>query len=314
MSNDEAAKEMIRILLIEDNDGDVRLVQEMLKEKATSTSVVPFQFQLISVPRLHAGIQLLLSERFDVILIDLTLPDSEGLTTVQQVCVAASETPIIVLSGSHDELTGTAAVGEGAQDYLLKGHIDSEILTRSIRYSIERKKTDLRLKRMAFSDGLTGVANHAQLVLLFQPLLARAMRYKENLAVLFIDFDHFKSINDSYGHAMGDIVLKKMAECLSSNVRDYDIVARIGGDEFVAILDNCRQPVDVVNRANSLLKSINKPVIINKQKISMQASIGISLFPEHGKELPDLLQKADVAMYQAKTSGRNSVQLFTPEE
>lgn len=305
---------MIRILLIEDNAGDVRLVKEMLKERSmSSSSVLAFEFELVSAARLHEGMQAVLSERFDVILIDLSLPDSEGLTTVQQMCVAAPETPIIVLSGSNDEVTATAAVGEGAQDYLLKGHIDSEILARSIRYSIERKKLDLRLKQMAFFDGLTGVANHTQLFLLFQPLLARANRFKENLAVLFIDFDHFKSINDNYGHAMGDTMLKKMAECLNTNVRNYDIVARIGGDEFVVVLDNCCQ-ADVLNRAKILLKSINKPVIIDKQKIPMKASIGISVYPEHGKELTDLLQKADEAMYHAKTLGRNNVQMFTPQK
>ena len=126
---------MIRILLIEDNAGDVRLVKQMLKERSmSSSSVLPFEFELVSAARLHEGMQVILSERFDVILIDLSLPDSEGLTTVQQVCIAAPETPIIVLSGSNDEVTATAAVGEGAQDYLLKGHIDSEILARSIRY------------------------------------------------------------------------------------------------------------------------------------------------------------------------------------
>lgn len=298
------------ILLIEDNLGDARLVQEMLSEGAQSSKLVPFVFQLTHVTNLKKGLALLKTHGFDLILVDLTLPDSQGLATVKKVCATTSQIPIIVLSGYTDEKTATAAVQEGAQDYLLKGRIDSEILIRSIRYAIERKKTDLQLKQLAFFDHVTGLANHAQLTIVFNQMLKRARRYRENIAVLFLDLDYFKSINDTYGHDIGDGVLKAVGERLQSNTRSADIAARIGGDEFVVVLEKSRSVEDDALFTKKLLLSINEPISIDKLSISIQASIGISRFPDNGNDVVTLLKCADAAMYNSKESGRNRYSFY----
>jgi diguanylate cyclase (GGDEF)-like protein len=178
------------------------------------------------------------------------------------------------------------------------------------QYALERKKIDLFLNQMAFFDQVTGLANHAQLTAVCDKMLKRAQRYKERIAVFFIDLDHFKLINDTYGHAVGDEVLKKVAGSLNASFRVSDISARIGGDEFVVVLNNISSSIEAKQLANKFLNSVNKTITITKHKILVQASIGISIFPDHGNNLETLLKKADFAMYQAKESGRNNVHMF----
>ncbi len=293
------------VLLIEDNPGDARLIREMLAQHSAG-------FRLSSVDRLSRGLEVLTSEPPALVLLDLSLPDSQGLDTFAKVYAHAPKIPIIVLTGNDDQALALSAVKTGAQDYLVKGKIDPELLLRAMQYSIERKRYQEELERQANYDGLTGLPNRN----LLHDRLKQAVygqRHVRSIAVVFIDLDHFKFVNDSLGHNAGDKLLQYVAERLQSTVRDGDTVARIGGDEFVVIL-NDQSREDVIFRAmQRIVTRVSEPVRINDHELNITCSAGISVYPQDGPDVETLLKNADAAMYRAKARGRNNFQFFTAE-
>src|SRR5689334_21915571 len=229
------------VLLIEDNPGDARLIELMLAEDPESP------FRLSCVDRLSCGLEALEAEKPGLVLLDLSLPDSHGLETFDKVFAHSPTVPIIVLTGNDDQMIALNAVKTGAQDYLVKGKLDRELLVRAMQYSIERKRYQEQLEHQANYDALTGLPNRNLLHdRLKQAVFAqRAVR---SIAVVFIDLDHFKFVNDSLGHNIGDELLKSMAERLRTVLRPGDTVARLGGDEFVLIL-NDQSNEEVIFRA-----------------------------------------------------------------
>src|ERR1700682_2325009 len=210
------------VLLIEDNPGDARLIREMLAEEEA------LPFVLTHADRLSRGIEILAQKATDLVLLDLSLPDSHGLDTFSKVYAHSPKVPIIVLSGNDDQQLALYAVKSGAQDYLVKGKIDRELLLKAMQYSIERKRYQEELERQANYDALTGLPNRH----LFHDRLKQAVfaqRNAKSIAVVFIDLDHFKVINDSLGHNFGDEVLRHVGERLQASVRDGETVGRICG-------------------------------------------------------------------------------------
>lgn len=297
----------MNVLLIEDNPGDAFLVQEMFSELLTKPSQ-SISFKVIHQETLKTALACLQKTHFDILLVDLSLPDSQGLDTVKKICEIAPTIPFIVLSGLADEKIATAAVKEGAQDYLLKGNVDSQLLFRSIQYAIERKKNDLQLKQLAYFDPITDLANRYYFMQLLKQMLNMARRYHWLTAILFIDLNGFKLINDTFGHESGDRLLKTVANRLSS--RSSDIVSRFGGDEFVIVLNKVKNISEVSLFAQKILKKIKEPITVNDHQTCITASIGISLFPHDGTDLKTLLKKADMAMYRAKETGKGNYHFF----
>ncbi len=293
-------------LLIEDNPGDARLLKELLAEEPAAP------FRIICVDRLQRGLELLSTEKIDVLLLDLSLPDSHGLETFAKAYAHAPKVPIIVLTGNDDHALALLAVKAGAQDFLFKGKLDRELLIRSMQYSIERKRYQEQLEHQANYDVLTGLPNRN----LLQDRLKRAVfaqRDARPIAVVFIDLDHFKFINDSLGHTQGDKLLAIIAERLASIVREGDTVARLGGDEFVLVL-NDQNKEDVIFRAmQRVLNKVSEPMTIDGQELYITCSAGVSLYPADAPDVETLLKNADVAMYRAKEHGRNNFQFYTPE-
>jgi diguanylate cyclase (GGDEF)-like protein len=294
------------VLLIEDNPGDARLIKEMLLEEPASA------FQLAYADRLARGLETLARGQAALVLLDLSLPDSQGLETFAKVYAHSPKIPIIVLTGNDDEALALSAVKSGAQDYLVKGRIDRQLLVRAMQYSIERKRYQEELERQANYDGLTGLPNrHLLNDRLKQAVFAQ--RNPRSISVVFIDLDHFKVINDSLGHNAGDEVLRHVAERLRLAVRDGDTVARLGGDEFVLILaDQTKE--DVIFRAmNRIIATVSEPLRIGTREFNITCSAGISVHPQDGLDVETLLQNADAAMYRAKAHGRNNFQFYTSE-
>src|SRR5713101_7636463 len=259
------------VLLIEDNPGDARLIREMLDEGDEPL------FRLECVGRLSQGLEYLSTRSAGLVLLDLSLPDSFGFDTFLKVYAHSPKVPIIVLTGNDDQTIALSAVKTGAQDYLIKGRLDRELLPRSMQYSIERKRYQEQLEFHANYDALTGLPNRN----LMHDRLRQsvfAQRHVRSIGVVFLDVDHFKFVNDSLGHNTGDKLLQQVAVRLSQTVRDGDTVARLGGDEFILILSD--QPgQEVIYRA--------------MQRI--------------------LSKVADAAMYRAKEKGRNNFQFYTAE-
>src|SRR5713226_4083460 len=294
------------VLLIEDNPGDARLIREMLDEGEDPL------FRLECVGRLSQGLEYLSTRSAGLVLLDLSLPDSFGFDTFLKVYAHSPKVPIIVLTGNDDQTVALSAVKTGAQDYLIKGRLDRELLLRSMQYSIERKRYQEQLEYQANYDALTGLPNRNLLNdRLRQSVFAQ--RFVRSIGVVFLDIDHFKFVNDSLGHNTGDKLLQQVAVRLSQTVRDGDTVARLGGDEFILILTD--QPgQEVIYRAmQRIINKVAEPINVDGQELMVTCSAGISLYPQDGSDVETLLKNADAAMYQAKEKGRNNFQFYTAE-
>lgn len=177
----------------------------------------------------------------------------------------------------------------------------------------DRKVAEERVQFLAYYDGLTGLPNRSLLHDRLAKALARAHRQKSKVALLFLDLDGFKNINDSLGHSVGDLLLKEVAERLKTWGREQDTVARLGGDEFLIMLTDVKTTTDAAVAAERLMEVMTPAFVVQGHSLNVSSSIGISVFPENGADSETLVSNADAAMYSAKASGRNTFQFFTAE-
>ena len=179
---------------------------------------------------------------------------------------------------------------------------------------LARTEAEQRSWHAAHHDPLTGLANRMLLALHLDHALHLARRHHTRLALMYIDLDRFKSINDTLGHQVGDSFLRTVASRLQESVRTADLAARIGGDEFAVVLQDLQQGDDAVLVARKIMAALAEPMQIDGHMLRAMASIGICLFPDHGDDMTTLLRHADTAMYRAKTGGRNDVRMYAPEQ
>jgi diguanylate cyclase (GGDEF)-like protein len=170
---------------------------------------------------------------------------------------------------------------------------------------LERQRAEETIKNMAYHDSLTGLPNRVLLIDRLTLALAHAQRVKKRLAVMFLDFDNFKLVNDTYGHGVGDLLLKQMGQNLKSAIREEDTVARLGGDEFILVLPELQDRENAITLAEKLIQLGRKPMILDGKEIKSSFSIGIALYPDHGADYDTLLKKADEALYASKRKGRD---------
>jgi diguanylate cyclase (GGDEF)-like protein/PAS domain S-box-containing protein len=425
------------LLLVEDNAGDARLVREMFNEQGLHNT------ELTHVECMSDAEKYLVKGAVDIIVLDLGLPDVQGLGAVRRAHAAAPRVPLVVLTGFDDESLATQALQEGAQDYLIKGQIETRGLIRALRYAIERKIMEEALfaekeraqvtlnsigdavactdisgnitflnlvaetmtgwsrqeaagrsmaevfkildatsreaisnpmemavgqnrtvhlpsncilirrdgfeipiedsvspihdregqaigavivfrdvssaqamaLQMAYSaqhDFLTGLPNRVLLNDRVSQAIALASRHTKKVAVLFLDLDGFKHINDSLGHPIGDKLLQSIAKRLVDCVRLSDTVTRQGGDEFVVLLSELEQSDDAAMTAKRMLQAVAEAHSINQHDLHITTSIGVSVYPDDGLDAETLIKNADTAMYQAKENGHQSYQFFKP--
>ena len=422
------------VLLVEDNPGDARLIQEMLADGDGDS------FRLWRADRLSAGLDMLSSGDIGVVLLDLSLPDSLGIETFCTMFAHAPQVPIIVLTGTDDEVMALHAVKTGAQDYLIKGEVNSNLLLRAMRYAMERKEveralreseeryalaaagandglwdwhlqsghayfsprwksmlgfaedeighdpetwlalihaddiaafraqltapqtlsgaplnveyrirtragdyrwmlcrgmavrdrdgqplrmagsqTDIHARKLAeerllhdsLRDGLTGLSNRN----LVTHRLHQAIEYMQRqpsrrFAVLFLDLDRFKNVNDSLGHTTGDKLLIECGRRLGLCCRPHDTLARLGGDEFVLLLEDIDDATDAIRVADRIQRHFATPFVIDGYELFMNCSIGIALSSPEYRHPDELLRDADTAMYRAKADGKACYALF----
>jgi diguanylate cyclase (GGDEF)-like protein/PAS domain S-box-containing protein len=177
----------------------------------------------------------------------------------------------------------------------------------------ERKRLQDDMRRKAMHDTLTGLPNRAMFMESLERAVHKSRRRSARFSVFFIDLDHFKEVNDSMGHHAGDLLLKVVAERLSSAVRAADLVARLAGDEFVVLVEEHGGPEEVMIVGQKVLGALRQPVTIDWREVAVSGSVGIASFPEDGADVPTLVRNADVAMYQAKERGRNNLQFYSAE-
>lgn len=182
-----------------------------------------------------------------------------------------------------------------------------------VRNITARREAERALAHQAYHDALTGLPNRLLLNEQLGQAIARSRRRHETLAVLFFDLDRFKTINDSLGHAMGDLLLQQVASRLGARQRGGDFLARVGGDEFLLVLEGLRRPEDVARVAEDMLEGLVAPFLVGGRELHAGASVGISMFPTDGEDIDTLIKHADVALYRAKELGGNSYRIYTPE-
>jgi diguanylate cyclase (GGDEF)-like protein len=294
---------MIKVLLVEDNDVDAELTQDLLSEWSME------EFQITRVKTLAEGFSFLSRERFDAVLLDLSLPDTFGLPTVRQVHAMNPTIPVVVLSGVTDQSLALQAVQQGAQDYLVKGQGHPELLARAIRYAIERKRAEEHLTHLAQYDHLTGLVNRSLFRDRLVQAMARSKRLHQPIGLMLLDLDRFKTVNDTFGHDMGDELLKAVTERLKVCVREVDTVARMGGDEFTIILEGVSSEQNILVVAKRITESIAAPFELKGHHISVGISIGITIYPHDDHPIDELLKHADTAMYRAKQQGGSAFHL-----
>ncbi len=297
----------MQILYVEDSESDFTILARKLKKY--NDAVV--SFELSQATTMKQAFEKLTKNTYDAVLLDLNLPDSDSLTTLTYFREHYPDMPVVALTGNEDPQIGIDVLRAGAQEYIAKKYVDGAPVAHTIQSSIYRKKAEKALFKKAHYDELTGLHKMVLFEDIVRKMITRATRYNIHEALYFIDLDGFKTVNDTYGHEAGNLVIKEAAKRITHSVRASDIVARFGGDEFAVYL--CSQGVvtgsgDHYNKvAKSIVKEIEKPYHVDGQTITIGCSIGIAKFPEHADNYEELLALADKAMYGAKKDGQSSI-------
>jgi diguanylate cyclase (GGDEF)-like protein len=294
-------KEKIEILLVEDNPDDALLLEECVCEinEADGYGLI---FELKRVSTFGEARAVLETHDPDLILLDLSLPDSDGIDTVYKFESYLAEIPVIVLTGLSDSEAAVKSIRIGIQDYLVKGRITRDLLFRAVLYAIERHKMVTVIQSLAMVDELTGLYNRRGFMKLARHTVNLAKRKGYGISLLFADLDCMKRINDTWGHREGDRALRMTASVLKKSFRESDIVARIGGDEFVVMATGSSSSLlgssIIMERVK---KNIEEVKASEPHEFDFSLSFGV-LTPEPGEEfhIEQLIEKADELMYEEK--------------
>lgn len=307
-----SASRVTRLLVVEDDPSTARALRGILEV----ANAGEFSVECVSTSA-EAGRAVEAAE-FDLILLDLGLPDAEGLEALFRLQDRLSEIPVIVLTGNADERTAVEALSHGAEDYLLKGAIDARSLVRSIRYAIERHRSvrelarvkrqlesaNENLVRLADIDPLTETLNRRGLQKALTQTLQRA---HGTAAALMIDLDDFRGVNGSFGHAVGDVVLKEIARRLTVSIRAADTVGRLGGDEFL-VLVSASDAAEVVAMAERIRLVIGSSIVQHSSgTLSMTASVAVLMLTAESPSLDHVLARMTNLLRRGKNEGKNRV-------
>lgn len=294
-----------KILLVEDDSDDAEFLRLSLAKHNGSAHVT--RTSLIS-----DAVTALENERFDVVLLDLNLPDGRGPECVEKIQKADELVPIVVLSGHGDEDFAVEILNSGVQDYLVKWEGDGRIILRAIRYAIERKRAEIKVNYLARLDWLTCIPNRQYLRDELVPATTRAVRGRRTMALLLLDLDGFKKVNETLGRAIADGVLREVVQRLRGCVREGDLLARVGSDEFGALLEDVEGPLESEAVASEIARALQRPLQVGEQQVSITASIGITICPADGTDAVTLLDNAETAMRRAKEQGGGTFKFFVP--
>lgn len=306
----------MKILLVEDSKQQAEFIRSSLEKKG---------YDVLLVENGVSAIKTAKTTPVDLILLDLILPDISG----NEVCrwlrhnQDTKDIPIIILTAKADTSDKVAGLEAGAHDYLpkpfdeaeLNARIYAALRTKALQDELKQRNRLLeeltkKLELMAITDHLTGIYNRRHFEKIIETEFAKFLRYNLSLSCLMVDIDHFKRINDRYGHDAGDSVIKKVSEIISSTLREVDVLARWGGEEFIILLPNTTKD-DAKRVAERILKGISKH---NFNKVSdnetITVSIGVTSVPDDEgiDNWEKLIKVADDALYRAKTKGRNRVE------
>ena len=296
-------KPSLQILMIEDDMGDMVVVERMLQQCQQ-------QYAIKHCQSLEDALYCLETDIFDLALLDLSLPDSFGLSALDKIRPSAPDMPIVVLTGLSDDNLALQALEQGAQDYIVKGSATAELLERTLRYAIQRQQIQSenrrllqKMEELARHDPLTGVANRLAFSENLEREWKRSERILNPLSCVLLDIDFFKRINDSFGHAAGDQTLRVVADTLKSISRGSDFVGRIGGEEFCILLPDSNEEAAVAWAERVRVKIAELLIPVDRDELQITASMGVSSRRDDLTKPQQLVDHADEAMFVAKQRG-----------
>jgi two-component system, cell cycle response regulator len=303
-----AQAEHIRVLLVDDDESTFILVRSLLGK--LRPKVYALEWRATGA----AGLASLLGERWDACLLDYHIGDESGFDVLRTAVQRNVTTPIIMFTSGAGTDVDLATVRAGAADYLLKTELSTSLLSRTIRYAIERTRLLNEMRALARHDHLTGLLTRREMDRVLDEELIRSHRYGHAVALILLDLDHFKQVNDVHGHVAGDAALRWVASIVQQCVRDTDRAARYGGDELAILLpetDHVGATV-LAERVRSRVAAggMQAPADANTPgaTIPLTLSIGVAAMPGSTASTPsEFIARADAGLYQAKRNGRNQV-------
>jgi two-component system, cell cycle response regulator len=295
------------ILIVDDQQANVQLLEQMLREagyRCITSTMDP-----------HAVCALHRANHYDLILLDLQMPGMDGFQVMEDLKEIETDgyVPVLVITAQPGHRL--RALASGAKDFISKPLDLMEAKTRihnmlEVRLLYRQLEHSNRaLESLALHDALTGLPNRRLLEDRLTLAIAHARRNKRAMAVMYLDLDGFKQINDTLGHDAGDTLLRMVAARLVAEVRQEDTVARLGGDEFVIALWELSHADDVAKLASKVIQAVSQPYSIQGRGVSMTASVGVGIYPTHGGEVETLMKSADLALYEAKRTGKNDYRI-----
>lgn len=297
------------ILIVDDQAANVRMLEQTLREagyRSVTSTMDP-----------HAVCALHRYNHYDLILLDLQMPGMDGFEVMECLQEIASGSYVPILAVSAHPGYKLQALTSGAKDFISKPFDLREVRTRihnmlevRLLYK-EIEQYSLTQESLALHDALTGLPNRRLLSDRLSLSIAHARRNKNAMAVMYLDLDGFKQINDTLGHAAGDTLLRSVATRLVAAVRQEDTVARLGGDEFVITLWELSHPDSVESLVSKVIHTVSQPYTIDDRTVCMTASVGIGIYPTHGEDAETLMKGADQALYEAKRTGKNDYRIAT---
>ena len=298
----------MRILIVDDDEDDFIILEDLLFDGIGKVR------EIVWAKSFDHAIELIEQSDFDFYFLDNRLGAKLGLGLIKEIKQRFPiAPPIIMLSGVDDHQTDIAAMEQGADDYLIKSQLTAPLLEHTLRYTLRDKTLEYRLAKLAHYDSLTGLYNRSIFNELLKTSIEQSMRLNLKFALVTLDLDKFKFINDNYGHPAGDQLLTKVATRLKNCIRSSDIVARLGGDEFSLILKDVKHDKDFLKLVENIIGVFDQTFQIANQHISATTSIGIAIFPNDSHTADGLASYSDMAMYQAKSAGRNTYSFYNQQ-
>ena len=291
--------EPIRVLLVEDDEDDFVIFRDLLSE------IEAGEYELEWVSTYASAREALEQNRQDVCFLDYRLGEHNGLELLQESVEQGTKIPIVLLTGSGDREVDVAAMKAGASGYLAKGQLGAALVERSIRYAIEHRRMREQLQNLSLIDELTGLYNRRGFMTLADQHMKLTSRSGSKLALLFADLDGLKWINDNLGHHDGDRAIRETGAVLKKTFRETDIIARMGGDEFAALLIDTAEESSppLTDRVQRTVEEVNEAP---DRRYRLSLSVGVVPFdPAKPCSLKDLLDRADSLMYEQKKNKRN---------
>jgi diguanylate cyclase (GGDEF)-like protein len=295
-----------RVLLVQDDPRAATMIVEMLR------AAWPQGLLVTHAPHIPDAVDELGDHGDSCVLLEVSGEDADPLAELQELVTAAPDAAVVVISEHGDQDLGVAAVKAGAQDHLVKSELHPALLARAVRFALERKHAEVRLAQQALQDPLTGLPNRLLFMDRLSVALDRSRRIGLAPAVMFLDFDRFKEINDSFGHAAGDRLLRELARRFQELMRPMDTVARLGGDEFIFLFEGLSGKEEACAIARRIREAAAGPVALGDPAgdTSIDVSIGIVMLDDPAVSLEDALRDADAAMYRAKDLGGDRAELY----